>query len=96
MDKIITLEFKYRSKIYCALIRTKLYGEERIHRATIMNGDLERQLYGHHIIVEKKDVFQPVSEIEDERIIELQQCIIDALSEHKLESSFYQSNQGIK
>ena len=61
-----------------------------------MNGDLERQLYSHHVIIEKEDVFQPVSEIEDERIAELGQRIIDALFKHKLESSFYQSNQGIK
>jgi hypothetical protein len=53
MDKIISLEFIYRSRLYYALIRTKEDGENRLHSVTIMNGDLERLLYGNHIIVEK-------------------------------------------
>jgi len=65
MDKIISLEFKYRSKKYYALIRTKEDNEMRLHNITIMNGDLERLLYGNHIIVEKEGCFQSALPIAD-------------------------------
>jgi len=79
MDKIISLEFTYRSKPYYALIRTKEYKGEKLHSVTIMNGDLERKLYGHHVIIEKDGVFQSAEEILNKEIAELKQSIAQAL-----------------
>lgn len=83
MDKIISLEFIYRSKMYYALIRTKDDGEERLHSITIMDGDLERLLYGNHIIREKDGCFQSVLPVVNKQIGELKQAIISALCRYK-------------
>jgi len=79
MDKIISLEFTYRSRMYYALIRTKEDGETRLHSITVMNGDLERLLYGNHIIMEKEGCFQSALPIANRQIGELKQSIINAL-----------------
>ena len=79
MDNIISLEFKYHSKMYYALIRTKEDNEMRLHSVTIMNGDLERLLYGNHIIVEKEGCFQSALPITNKQIGELKQSIINSL-----------------
>ena len=79
MDKIISLEFIYRSKPYYALIRTKEHKGEKFHHVTIMNGDLERKLYGHHVITEKDGIFQSTEEIPDKDIAELKQSVTEAL-----------------
>jgi hypothetical protein len=79
MDKIISLEFIYKSTMYYALIRTKEYEERRLHSVTIMNGDLERLLYGNHIIIEKEGCFQSALPVMNIQIGELKQCVINAL-----------------
>jgi hypothetical protein len=79
MDNIISLEFRYRSRMYYALVRTKEEGETRLHSITIMNGDLERLLYGNHVIMEKDGCFQSALPIMNEQIGELKQSIIKAL-----------------
>jgi len=79
MDNIISLEFIYRSTMYYALIRTKDDGERRLYSVTIMNGDLERLLYGNHIIIEKEGCFQSALPIANRQIGELKQSIINAL-----------------
>ena len=79
MDKIISLEFLYRSKMFYALVRTKPYEVGLMHTITVMNGDLERLLYGHHVIIEREGQFQSVTDTANKEIVELKQCIINAL-----------------
>jgi hypothetical protein len=88
MDKIISLEFFYRSKMYYALVRTKPHEEGKMHSITVMNGDLERLLYGHHVIIEKRGRFLSVSDTTDKEITELKQCIINALFQLTKEDVF--------
>ena len=92
MEKIISLEFKYRSRIYYALIRTKEDGESRLHSITVMNGELERLLYGNHIIMEKEGCFQSALPLVDKQIGELKQCIINALCRYMQEAPCPQPN----
>jgi len=82
MDNIISVEFTYRSRMYYALVRTKEDGDKRLHSVTIMNGDLERLLYGHHVIVEKDGCFQSALPILNRQISELKETIIYALCRH--------------
>ena len=79
--EIMSLEFSYRSKTYYALIRTKIVQQEKQYHITVMNGELERLLYGHHIISPKGTHFLHVAneEMAGAEVIELKQCIIDAL-----------------
>ena len=79
MDNIISVEFTYRSRMYYALVRTKEDGDKRLHSVTIMNGDLERLLYGHHVIVEKDGCFQSALPVLNRQISELKETIINAL-----------------
>lgn len=79
--EMMSLEFTYRSKTYYALIRTKIVQEEKQYCITVMNGELERLLYGHHIISPggKKFLHTVNNNLPTAEAIELKQCIIDAL-----------------
>jgi len=91
MDNIISLEFIYHSRMYYALIRTKEDGDIRLHSITIMNGDLERLLYGNHIIVEKEGCFQSALPVMKKQIGDLKQSIINALCRYFRATSPHQS-----
>jgi hypothetical protein len=86
MDKMISLEFTYRSKTYYAIIRTKINEKKISYVVTVMNGELERLLYGHHKIVDENGVLFSDRDISDDRVMELKECITRALCEH-LETS---------
>src|SRR5688572_37556 len=79
--EIMSLEFSYRSKTYYALIRTKIVQQEKQYHITVMNGELERLLYGHHIVSPRGNNFLHVAneEIAGPEVTELKQCIIEAL-----------------
>ena len=79
--------------MYYALIRTKEEGEGRLHSVTIMNGDLERLLYGNHIIVEKEGCFQSALPIPNQQIGELKQTIITALCRYVQATSCHEPNE---
>jgi hypothetical protein len=82
--EMISLEFIYRSTTYYALIRTKIVQQEKQYHITIMNGELERLLYGHHIISPGgKDHLKVIKDnLPTPEIMELKGCIIDALWKH--------------
>jgi hypothetical protein len=82
MDKMISLEFTYRSKTYFALVRTKINEKKISYVVTVMNGDLERLLYGHHKIVDENGVLLSDRDISDGRVMELKECITRALCDH--------------
>jgi hypothetical protein len=81
------------SKLHYALIRTKEYRERRLHFVTIMNGDLERLLYGNHIIEEKDGCFQSALPIVNKQIGELKQSIINALCRYVQSTSPHQPKE---
>jgi len=93
MDNIISLEFIYHSRMYYALVRTKEDGDIRLHSITIMNGDLERLLYGNHIIVEKEGCFQSALPVMNKQIGDLKQSIINALCRYFRATSPHQSKE---
>jgi hypothetical protein len=78
MDTITSVEFVYKSDIYYALIRTKNRGDKKHHFITIMNGNLERLLYGNHIVIEEDGVLQSERPVNDEEIARLKQCVMEA------------------
>ena len=78
---MLSLEFTYRSKTYHALIRTKMDEQRLAYYVTIMNGELERLLYGNHVLVNENGKLRSEPEILDQHIAELKQCIAEALCE---------------
>jgi hypothetical protein len=81
LSDISLVEFAYRSKTYFALIRTKTNRHEKRHYVTILNGELEQVLYGHHIIIDNGAVLNSPEEILNAHILELNQSVSDALSQ---------------
>ncbi len=52
MKNFLTVGFEYCEKLYIALIRQKIQSECNEYHITIMNGELEKMLFGNHIIRE--------------------------------------------
>ena len=50
MATIMSIAFEFKGKEYYSLIRVKERNEKTEYHITIMNGELERLLYGNHII----------------------------------------------
>jgi hypothetical protein len=86
MLPIISIEFIYKSTTYYALIREKLNVPEKQYHITVMNGDLEKLLYGHHIILDKDGLLTSSTVIVDPAVAELKKCIINALSHYFTEN----------
>lgn len=49
MRKMLAVPFEYNKKEFCTLVRVKPGMEQTELEVTIMNGDLERMLYGNHV-----------------------------------------------
>jgi len=52
MKSFLTVGFEYCEKLYIALVREKKNNLHNEYHITIMNGELEKILYGNHIIKE--------------------------------------------
>jgi hypothetical protein len=81
MSQIISIEFEYRQTTYFALVRIKEKETGIEYHITVMNGPLERKLYGNHIFKEADGqlLIDPVKEPE---IGQLRSAIGIALSRH--------------
>jgi len=50
---LLTIEFEHKGRPHKAIVRVKVKETNVEYHITIMNGDLERLLYGNHIFVEE-------------------------------------------
>ena len=55
---MLLVKFEYRGTGYEALIRVKVKEAKTEYYITVMNGDLEKMLFGHHIITEENGYLQ--------------------------------------
>ena len=78
--KMLTLKFEYQDTGYEALIRVKSKETATEYYITIMNGDLEKMLYGHHVITEVNGRLQAGS-TPDAETARLKNKIMEALEE---------------
>lgn len=78
--KMLTLKFEYRDTGYEALIRVKTKEATTEYYITIMNGELEKMLYGHHVITEENGDLQ-AGAAPDAETAYLKNKIMEALSE---------------
>ena len=58
MSKIITINFAFLDDIYYFLARYKINSELKEYYITVMDGDLEKLLYGNHVIREQSGYLQ--------------------------------------
>lgn len=76
--QMLPIKFEYRGTGYEALIRIKTKGTKREYCITVMNGDLERMLFGHHKIIEENGCLQ-TGTAPDEETAHLKTTIVAAL-----------------
>lgn len=79
MDVIWSLEFLFQEKTFFALVRVKHCESETLYHFTVMNGDLERTLFGHHIIAERNGQLDPGPSCNNKKVMELKDCVLAAL-----------------
>jgi hypothetical protein len=58
MTKLLTIGFDFMENFYYSLIRVKERETCKEYEITVMNGTLERLLYGNHVIREKNGYLQ--------------------------------------
>lgn len=58
MINLLTVGFEFRDTFYYSLIRVKENNLGTDYQITVMNGNLEKLLYGNHVIKERKGFLQ--------------------------------------
>ena len=86
MAKLLNIGFEYNGSIYYSLIRVKEKESHTEYQVTVMEGALERLLYGNHIIKEVDGRIIADEMIENEQD-KLKQKIVQALSIYLKENS---------
>ena len=82
MGTIMSIGFEFKGKEYYTLIRVKEKSDKTEYHITVMNGELEKLLYGNHIINEVNGHLQIDSGLEVNEQGKLKRQIIDALIKH--------------
>jgi hypothetical protein len=82
MTGMVSVQFEYKQNSYQALISTKENGDDKEHRITVMNGELEKLLFGHHILIEKNGNLLLTDSDEDSEVAQLRKAVAGALSNY--------------
>ena len=80
--EFLSVSFEFEGGNYYSLIRKKRKGNVIQYCITIMNGELERLLYGNHIITEIDGMLQLEKVVEDPRRAALKQAVTKALQRY--------------
>ena len=88
MPHMFSLYFSYNGSSFKALIRLKERASRREYHVTIMNGQLERLLYGSHIFVEVDHHLQIADDNYSQEVAALRSIIGDTLSTYLKQSHF--------
>jgi hypothetical protein len=78
--RLLSIGFEFREAEYHAIIRIKEKETGTEYHVTIMNGELEKTLYGNHIITEKNGELQ--FDTRDTEIGQLKYNITEALDNY--------------
>jgi hypothetical protein len=77
--KTISLSFDFQGAPYEALARVKETTATTEYHITVMNGELEKRLFGNHIIIEEEKGNLRIGPVSDDSIASLKCCIGEAL-----------------
>jgi hypothetical protein len=76
---MLSIKFKFRAREYCALVRIKEKEGKAEYHITVMNGELERLLYGNHVFIPESGLFR--SDLPpDTELGRLKDIVADALN----------------
>jgi hypothetical protein len=81
-SEFLSVQFEYAGEKFYSLIRKKKKINCIEYHITVMNGELEKLLYGNHIIKQVNGILQAESLSPDKKIAELKQCITKALQKY--------------
>jgi len=79
--KMLVIKFEYRGAGYEALVRIKPKETKTEYYITIMNGELEKMLFGHHVIIDENGCLQ-TGVVPDAETAYLKSKIAGALESH--------------
>ena len=82
MGTIMSLGFEYKGREYYSLIRVKARNDKTEYHVTVMNGDLERLLYGNHVIREVNGELEIEAIPPSSEQCKLKKQIAEALNRH--------------
>ena len=82
MGRIMSLGFEFKGKEYYSLIRVKERIEKTEYHVTVMNGELERLLYGNHVINETNGALEVEDIPTHNEQCKLKKQIAEALNRH--------------
>lgn len=83
---MFSIRFNYRKSAYEALIRVvKEKGNKKEYRITVMNGELEMLLYGHHMLKEEDGKLDFSTHGIPQHVAELRTIIAEAFEMHQTE-----------
>jgi len=77
--KTISFAFSFEGFPYEALARVKETTSNTEYHITVMNGELEKRLFGNHIIIEEEKGNLRIGPVTDTSIAALKCCVGEAL-----------------
>jgi hypothetical protein len=80
--EFVSVQFQFEGETYLSLIRKKKKIDCTEYYITVMNGELEKLLYGNHIITEIDGKLHADCQSDDKRLLQLKQAITDALQQY--------------
>jgi hypothetical protein len=79
MGNLLTIGFDFQEQSYLSLVRVKEKEGFMEYQVTVMNGELEKQLYGHHILREINGFLHVIAPAIQENLRLLQFTIAKAI-----------------
>src|SRR5687767_9837606 len=78
----LSVQFEYEGENFYSLVRRKKKINCIEYHITVMNGELEKLVYGNHIIKQVNGTLQTECLSPDKKITDLKQCITIALQKY--------------
>lgn len=85
MSDMLVFGFHYKERFYKAIANLWKKSTNGLYRITVMNGDLERLLFGNNIVSLKEGRFLAATDAKaaDMEIKQLQEALVIALNDHR-------------
>ena len=80
MAEITSIEFLYNDRVYNALVLSSRRDGVDQYNVTVMDGELERKFFGHHIFLSDNSSFIPKKPCDDNCIAEIQAIVAASLN----------------
>ena len=85
MSDMLVFGFHYKQRFYQAIANIWKKSTSGLYRITVMNGDLERLLFGNNIYSSRDERFLINDTEGNLELVQLQQVLASALNDHRLQ-----------